>query len=348
MSRAGDISCPVPHPLPEVVTMAHGGGGMLMQKLIDTAFRGVFDPEGRDRQHDSALLELNGHRLAFSTDSFVVSPLFFPGGDIGKLAVCGTVNDLAMSGAKPLALSAAFILEEGLPMETLERVVASMQETAERVPVPLVTGDTKVVDRGKGDGVYITTTGVGLAPEGTAIEPQSVRPGDAILLSGDIGRHGIAIMTAREALGLETRIESDAQPLWAAVEALLASGIEVHCLRDATRGGVAAALAEIVETAGLGAEIDEMAIPVRDGVRGACELLGLEPLHVANEGRFVAFVPEAHAERALAVMAKHAVDTRPVQIGRVTEERGRVILAGAIGARRIMDRPSGEQLPRIC
>jgi len=348
MSGQGDIRCPVPHPLPPVVTMAHGGGGTLMQRLIDIAFLGVFDPESAGRHHDGALIHVDGSRLAFTTDAFVVSPLFFPGGDIGSLAVCGTVNDLAMTGAKPLALSAAFILEEGLPMETLQRVVHSMQRVAESIPVRLVTGDTKVVDRGKGDGIYITTTGIGLAPDGPAIEPQAVRPGDAILVSGDIGRHGIAIMTAREGLGLETSIESDVQPLWATVEALLEAGIEIHCLRDATRGGLAAALVEIVETAGLGAEIEEAAVPVRDGVRGACELLGLEPMHVANEGRFVAFVPEDAAERALAVMSRHATDTRPARIGRVTEERGRVTLLGAIGARRIMDRPSGEQLPRIC
>ena len=348
MKRPDDITCPVPHPLPPVVTMAHGGGGLLMQRLIDTAFRSAFDPDQLDRHHDSALLELNGSRLAFTTDAFVVSPLFFPGGDIGKLAVCGTVNDLAMSGARPLALSAAFILEEGLPMETLERIVASMQETAASVPVRLVTGDTKVVDRGKGDGVYITTSGVGLAPEGPAIEPQSIRPGDAILVSGDIGRHGIAIMAAREGLGLETTITSDAQSLWATVAALLEADIEIHCLRDATRGGLAAALIEIVETAGLGAEINEAAVPVHDAVRGACELLGLEPLHVANEGRFVAFVAAADAERALEVMAAHATGSPPAWIGRVTDARGRVSLTGAIGARRILDRPSGEQLPRIC
>lgn len=348
MKRADDMTCPLPHPVPPVVTMAHGGGGLLMERLIDTFFRSVFDPEGKDRRHDSAVFALEGQRLAFTTDAFVVSPLFFPGGDIGSLAVCGTVNDLAMSGARPVALAAAFILEEGLPTETLARIVASMQETAASIPVPMVTGDTKVVDRGKGDGVYITTTGFGLVPTGPAIEPQSIRPGDAILVSGDIGRHGIAIMAARENLGLMTTIESDTQPLWAPIEALLAAGIEIHCLRDATRGGLAAAISETVATAGLGAELEEAALPVRDAVRGACELLGLEPIHVANEGRFVAFVPEAQVNEALQVISGHAAGTRPARIGRVTEEKGRVTMIGPIGARRILDRPSGEQLPRIC
>jgi hydrogenase expression/formation protein HypE len=348
MKHPEDMVCPAPHPLPPMVTMAHGGGGVLMQRLIQATFRRVLDPHAEGREHDAALVELAGGRIALTTDAFVVNPLFFPGGDIGALAVCGTVNDLAMSGARPLGLAAAFILEEGLPLATLERVVASMQAAAEQVPVAIITGDTKVVDRGKGDGLYITTTGIGLAPSGLAIEPQSVRPGDAILVSGDIGRHGIAIMAAREGLGLETAIESDMQPLWETVDALLRAGIEVHCMRDATRGGLGAALVEVLETAGLGAEIDEPSIPVRDAVRGVCELLGLEALHVANEGRFVVFLPEDQADAALRVLDSHAQDTHPARIGRVTDTAGRVHLVGAIGARRFLDRPTGEQLPRIC
>ena len=255
--------------------------------------------------HDSAVLPTDGARLAFTTDSYVVNPLFFPGGDIGKLAVCGTVNDLAMAGARPAYLGAGFILEEGLPMETLRRVVASMAEAARAAGVRIVTGDTKVVDRGKGDGIFINTSGVGWVPPGVEISPARVAPGDAILLSGDLGRHGVAIMSVREGLQFEGVLESDCAPLADLVAAMLATGADIHCLRDLTRGGLAAALNEIALDARVGIEIDESAIPVAEPVAAACELLGLDPLYVANEGRLVAFVPAAAADRVLEVMRHH-------------------------------------------
>lgn len=348
MTDRDNIVCPVPHAPPSVITIAHGGGGRLMQRLIDEVFRAAFHANAVDAQHDAAVLCQANGPLAFTTDAFVVSPLFFPGGNIGHLSVCGTVNDLAMAGARPLALSAAFILEEGLSFETLRKVVHAMQTEAARLPVRIVTGDTKVVERGKGDGIYITTTGIGLGPVDRTIDPSAVREGDAILVSGDVGRHGVAIMAAREGLGLETTIQSDTQSLWPAVEALLAANIDIHCMRDCTRGGLAAALLEVIETAGVGAEVVEQAIPVNEVVRGACELLGLEPMHVANEGRFVIFLAQDDAERALAILAQHAEDTAPARIGTVTHEHGQVTVVGALGARRILDRPSGEQLPRIC
>jgi hydrogenase expression/formation protein HypE len=279
--------------------------------------------------------------------------LFFPGGDIGSLAVNGTVNDLAMAGARPLYLTAGFILEEGLPMETLRRVVDSMRRAAEEAGVQIITGDTKVVDKGKGDGLFINTAGIGLVESARPIAPAQVRPGDAILLSGDLGRHGIAIMAVREGLEFETVIESDSAPVAPLVLALLAAGIDVRCLRDLTRGGLASALNEIAESAGVTMTIDERAIPVRDDVRGACELLGFDPLYVANEGRFVAFVAPRDAERALAVMAAHPLGTGARVIGEVGDRADDhspafVVMTSAIGTRRIVDMLSGEQLPRIC
>jgi hydrogenase expression/formation protein HypE len=329
--------------------MAHGGGGKLMHNLIERMIVPSFSNALLESRHDGAVFRTNGGRLAFSTDSHVVRPLFFPGGDIGSLAVNGTVNDLAMCGAHPLYLSAGFILEEGLPMETLWRVVSSMKQAAAEAGVSIVTGDTKVVDRGKGDGIFINTAGVGAIEHDLMIAPDSVRLGDAVLLSGDIGRHGIAIMAVREGLEFDSAIESDCAPLNGVVAALLEAGIEIHCLRDLTRGGLASALVEIAEASGRSIAVVERDIPVGDSVRGACELLGLDPLHVANEGRFVAFVPAEQAGRALEIMRAFPQAEHASLIGRVGEKPGgQVTIKSVIGVMRIVDMLSGEQLPRIC
>jgi hydrogenase expression/formation protein HypE len=342
------FSCPAPAAGDETVQLAHGGGGRLMARLIDTIIRPAFaDPE-LDRRHDGAVLDIKGP-IAFTTDSYVVKPLVFPGGDIGTLAVNGTVNDLAMCGARPLYLSVGFILEEGLPLDLLRPVVGSMCEAARAAGVRLVAGDTKVVDRGKADGMFVNTAGIGhiLAPQ--LIGPESVRPGDAVILSGDIGRHGIAIMAAREGFGFETTIESDCAPLSGPVLALIEAGIDVHCLRDLTRGGLASAAVEIAETALCAIFLDEAAIAVRAEVAAACELLGLDPLHVANEGRFIAFVPLRDAERAIAVLRRHPVTAAAAIVGEVREgPKKQVSCRGPFGVERAIDMLSGEQLPRIC
>jgi hydrogenase expression/formation protein HypE len=342
-------SCPLPIADYPNVLLAHGGGGRLMQQLLDKLFLPAFRNPALEQAHDGARLDLNGTRLAFTTDSYVVRPLFFPGGDIGALAINGTVNDLAMCGARPRWLSAGFILEEGLPMEILWRIVQSMQRAAQAADVELVTGDTKVVDKGKGDGLFLNTAGLGVIEHSQVIAPGQVKAGDVVLLSGDVGRHGMAIMSVREGLAFESAIESDCAPLVAPVMALLDAGLEVHCLRDLTRGGLTSALNEIAEAARLQIDIEETAVPVREDVQGACEILGLDPLYVANEGRFVAFIPESAADRALEVLRGHAVCEGACRIGRVTSESaGLVTLRSRIGARRILDRLSGEQLPRIC
>jgi hydrogenase expression/formation protein HypE len=295
------------------------------------------------------VFEAPGRRLAFTTDSYVVRPLFFPGGNLGSLAVHGTVNDLAMSGARPLYLSAAFIIEEGLLMETLWKIVSSMQQAAQAAGVQIITGDTKVVDKGKGDSLFINTAGVGVLEHSLTIAPRSVQPGDAILLNGDLGRHGMAIMAVREGLQFESTIESDSAPLAEAVLDLVRARIEIHCLRDLTRGGLASALNEIAEAASLTPLVEERLIPVREDVRGACEILGLDPLHVACEGRFAAFVPERDAERALAILRKHPGSAGACRIGNVTGQRSpKVLLKTTLGVQRILDMLSGEQLPRIC
>jgi hydrogenase expression/formation protein HypE len=331
------------------VLLAHGGGGTLMQQLIEKLFLPAFRNPYLAQAHDGALLQVNGTRLAFTTDSYVVRPLFFPGGDIGTLAINGTVNDLAMCGARPRWLSAGFILEEGLPMETLWRVVQSMRRAAGAAGVELVTGDTKVVDKGKGDGLFLNTAGIGVLEHPQTIAPSEVRSGDAVLLSGDVGRHGIAIMSVREGLRFESTIESDCAPLAAPILALLDAGIEVHCLRDLTRGGLASALVEIAGAADLHLHIEESAIPAREDVRGACEILGFDPLYVANEGRLVAFVASRDADRALALMRANPLGAGAARIGAVNAENpGVVTMKSAIGATRIVDMLSGEQLPRIC
>jgi len=346
-----NLSCPIPLGEHATVQLAHGGGGRLMRGLIEGLFLPAFEAGGEKRQppHDSAVVEVAGMRLAFTTDSFVVSPLFFPGGDIGKLAVYGTVNDLAMAGAKPVALSAGFILEEGFAIETLRRIVDSMRQAAAEVGVRIVTGDTKVVDRGKGDGVFINTSGVGLVGEGVDVSPARVAPGDAVLLSGDLGRHGIAIMSVREGLSFEGALPSDCASLAGLVEAMTAAGADVHCLRDLTRGGLAAALNEIAADAAVGVELQEATIRVAEPVAGACELLGLDPLYVANEGRLVAFVPAEAADRVLEIMRSHPAALQAAIIGTATAGHpGLVELRSPLGGGRIIDLLSGEQMPRIC
>jgi hydrogenase expression/formation protein HypE len=343
------LSCPVPLAHKTEITVGHGGGGRLTQDLIERIFRPAFANAELEAQHDGAVVTAAGARLAFTTDAHVVSPLFFPGGDIGALAVNGTVNDLAMCGARPRWLSAGFILEEGLAVATLQRVVDSMSRAAAAAGVAIVTGDTKVVERGKGDGLYVTTAGVGVIEHGLTISPASVRAGDAVIVSGDVGRHGMAIMATREGLAFESAIESDCAPLTAAVQALLAAGLEIHCLRDLTRGGLATSLVEIAEAAKLCIGIDETKVPVTELVRGACELLGLEPLYVANEGRFVCILPATQADAALEILRNTAPGGAPALIGHVrTTPAGLVTLKSVIGAERILDRLSGEQLPRIC
>jgi len=298
--------------------------------------------------HDGAMLEIGGARLAFTTDSYVVRPLFFPGGDIGSLSVNGTINDLAMCGAQPLYLSVGLILEEGFPIARLQRVVASMRTAADSAGVRLVTGDTKVVEHGKCDGLYINTSGVGAVRSGVTLDPRQVRPGDAVLLSGDIGRHGIAVMAAREGFGFEGDIDSDCAPLAATVMRLIDAGVELHCLRDPTRGGLATTLVEIVLAGGVTIRIDEASIAISEPVRGACELLGLDPLYVANEGRFVAFVPPHAAEAALQLLRSGPGGAGAAIIGRVEADGRAVLLDGKIGGTRALDMLSGEQLPRIC
>lgn len=346
MSEEPGASCPIPKFDTERVLLAHGGGGRLMHALLEKLILPAFRNPLLEERHDGAVFDVPG-RIAFTTDSYVVNPIFFPGGDIGTLAVNGTINDLAMCGARPVSLSVAFILEEGFAIEDLRRITESMRVAAHDVPI--VTGDTKVVDRGKGDGIYITTAGVGVIEHSLAIAPRSVRPGDAVLVSGDLGRHGIAVLAQREGFAFETTIESDTAPLWEAISELLRAQVTIHCLRDLTRGGLASALVEIAEAAGVSIALNEMSIPVTEGVRGACEVLGLDPLYVANEGRFVCFVPAADTERALAVLGSTSVAHGAVLAGRVAEgPKGRVTVKSLIGATRILDMLSGEQLPRIC
>ncbi len=344
-----NASCPLPITQYPHVLMAHGGGGKLMHQLLENVFGKAFSNPILDQRHDSAQFNVPPGRLAMTTDSYVVRPLFFPGGDIGAMAVHGTVNDLAMSGARPLYLSCGFIIEEGLPMETLWRIVCSMRDAARRCGVQIVTGDTKVVDTGKADGLFINTTGLGVIEHSLTIAPQSVRPGDAVIVSGDLGRHGMAIMAVREGLQFESAIESDSAPVRDPVRALIKAGIEVHCLRDLTRGGLASALNEIAEVAGVKIAVAQKAIPVREDVHAACEILGLDPLYVANEGRFVAFVAAKDAERTLDLLRRYEVSAGAAIIGSVAEKSAALVtLTSPLGANRILDMPSGEQLPRIC
>ncbi len=343
-------ACPIPISEYPTVVMAHGGGGRLSQMLIEKMFVPTFSNPELCSLGDGAVLQAGGARLAFSTDSYVISPAFFPGGNIGSLAVHGTVNDLAMCGATPLALSAGFILEEGFPMADLWRVVQSMQAAAQAAGVSIVTGDTKVVDRGKGDGIYINTAGVGLIPAGVRVSPQNAQPGDVVLINGAIAVHGIAIMSVREGLEFETTLESDSAPLAGLTAAALAAGGEaVHVLRDPTRGGLASALNEIAAQSRVGIRLQERDIPIGDEVRGACEILGFDPLYVANEGKMLAFVARDQAEAVLAAMKEHPLGQEAAIIGEVVAEHpGKVLLRSRVGGLRVVDMLSGEQLPRIC
>ncbi|HUJ30242.1 MAG TPA: hydrogenase expression/formation protein HypE [Terriglobales bacterium] len=343
------LSCPLPRPATDRILLAHGGGGRLTNQLIETVFLPAFSNCALESRHDGAVLSASETRLAMTTDTYVVHPLVFPGGTIGDLAVNGTVNDLAMCGAKPFALSAGFVLEEGLSMETLRTIVAAMRDAASAAHVNIVTGDTKVVDKGKGDGLFLNTTGIGVVVAPRPVSPESVRPGDAVLVSGDLGAHGIAILSVRNGLEFEGEVISDTAPLWPAVEALFEADIEVHCLRDLTRGGLSSALNEIASAARLRISVEEALIPVSGVVRGACELLGLDPLYVANEGRFVAFVPECDAGRALEILRSQTVSAGAVRAGTVHEDSaGIVTLRSRVGGNRVLDMLSGEQLPRIC
>ena len=347
--RAPGDACPAPILDHKQIVMGHGSGGKLTQDLIEKLFLPNFSNDYLAQLNDQAVLEVNGARLAFTTDSFVVTPIFFPGGDIGRLAINGTVNDLAMSGATPRFIAAAFILEEGLPADDLVRVVASMREAAQEAGVLLVTGDTKVVNRGKGDQIFITTTGLGVLELPLRISADRARSGDRILLSGTIGDHGMAIMSRREGLEFEGPIESDTAALHALVAAMLEASEEIHCLRDPTRGGVATILNEIAARSGVGMELESRSIPVRESVKGACEILGLDPLYVANEGKLVAVVAPEAADAVLERMRHHPLGREACCIGQVVAAHPRrVLVKTEIGGTRVLDVMLGEPLPRIC
>ncbi|MFF7939125.1 hydrogenase expression/formation protein HypE [Nocardia gamkensis] len=341
--------CPMPLRDAPNIVMGHGGGGAMSGELIEHLFLPAFGSAAHADLGDSAVVTLDGARLAFSTDSFVVKPIVFPGGTIGELAVNGTVNDLAMSGARPMVLSTAFILEEGTALADIARIAQAVGTAALAAEVQLVTGDTKVVDAGHGDGIYINTAGIGVVAPEVDIRPQRARPGDVVLVSGDIGVHGVAVLSCREGLEFGTTVLSDTAPLHGLVAAMLATGADVHVLRDPTRGGVAASLNEIARAAGVGVSLDERQLPVPDGVRDACGLLGLDPMYVANEGKLLAFVAPADADRVLAAMREHPLGAQAAAIGRcVAEHPGMVVARTALGGTRVVDLPAGEQLPRIC
>jgi hydrogenase expression/formation protein HypE len=342
-------ACPVPVGRYDRVVLGHGSGGRLTHELVSQVFLRAFANPVLDALEDQATVPVGGERIAFTTDSFVVRPLFFPGGDIGRLAVCGTVNDLAVGGAEPLYLAAAFILEEGLAMADLERVVASMRRACDEAGIAIVTGDTKVVDRGKADQVFIATTGVGRVPAGRDLSIANAREGDAVLVSGTIGDHGIAIMSVREGISFETELASDCAPLTGLVRAILDASPRVRCLRDPTRGGVASALNEIAEASRIGVEVHEARVPVRPEVRGACELLGLDPLYVANEGKLVLVCPPEDEERVLEAMRNHPLGRNSASIGRMTGAHpGVVTVRSVVSGERVLGLLTGEQLPRIC
>jgi hydrogenase expression/formation protein HypE len=348
MPQSFVLSCPLPVTHHKNIVIGHGSGGRLTSQLIAEMFLPAFDNEVLRRMDDQAVLDIAGARIAFTTDSFVVTPIFFPGGDIGDLAVNGTVNDLAMSGAKPLYLSAAFIIEEGFAMEDLERVIASMSRAAKSAGVSIVTGDTKVVNRGSADKIFINTTGVGLVPQHVNISASNASPGDSIILSGTIGDHGMAVMSKREGLEFEGAILSDTMALHGLVAAMLDAG-EIHVLRDPTRGGLSTSLCEIASTSRTGVEVNARSIPIREEVRGACEVLGLDPMFVANEGKLVAFVAPENAESILKAMRILPEGRDAAVIGRVTDQHpGMAVLKTEIGGTRVLDLPFNEQLPRIC
>lgn len=343
------LSCPIPKSDYEHILLAHGGGGTLSHQLISKLFLSQFDNEFLNEEHDSAIFNVERSRLAFTTDSYVVQPIFFPGGNIGELAINGTVNDLIVSGAKPVYISVGFIIEEGLPIEDLWKIVLSMKESAKKSGVKIVTGDTKVVDKGKGDKIFINTSGIGVIKEGINISPKRCVPGDKIILSGRIADHGIAIMSAREGLEFETAIESDTASLNELFESIEKFGDKIHVMRDPTRGGLASSLNEIAKVANVGMLIEEDKIPILDEVKGACEILGLDPLYIANEGKMIAIVSNEIAEGVLAEWRKIELGRESTIIGEVTSENpGTVVMKITIGSKRIVDMISGEQLPRIC
>jgi len=357
MTGKFDISswtCPLPLQNYPTIVMGHGSGGKMMSDLIRHMFLPLLENEALIQLGDAAVLEIDPEntrtsRLAFSTDSFVVHPLVFPGGNIGDLAVYGTVNDLAMTGARPLYLSAGFILEEGLPMELLGRITTTFAAAAEIAGVQVVTGDTKVVNKGHGDGLYINTTGIGLIPPGIEIAPTNAQVGDAVIVSGTVGDHGMAIMSVREGLEFETQITSDTAPLHELVETMLAASMGIHCLRDATRGGLGAALNELARSSRVGITFEEGAVPLRPAVKAACEMLGMDPFYVANEGKLVAMVKSEVAEEVLAAMHSHPLGQEAAIIGQVVAEHpGLVVSKTNIGGSRVVDLPAGELLPRIC
>lgn len=349
-------TCPRPLQNYPTIVLGHGSGGKMMSDLIQHLFSKTFENDVLNQMGDSAVLDLakiadsrSSQRLAFTTDSFVVSPLFFPGGNIGDISIYGTVNDLAMSGAKPIYLSAGFILEEGLPMETLGVIVESMAAACKKAGVTIATGDTKVVNHGHGDGMYINTSGLGLIPERINISPMNCRPGDVVMVNGNMGDHGMAIMSIRAGLEFETTIQSDTSPLNHLVDTMLSVSKEIHCLRDATRGGLAAVLNELAVTSQTGIEFDENSVPVQPEVKAACEMLGLDPFYIANEGKLVAILPELDAEEILSAMRNHPDGKNAAIIGRVVESHpGLVTARTSIGGMRVVDLPAGELLPRIC
>ena len=342
------LACPRPLAA-TTIQLAHGGGGRAAHDLVSSVFLRAFAASRAAAPHDSSIVSVGGERIAFTTDAFVVSPRAFPGGDIGKLAVCGTINDLAMVGATAVSLGAAFILEEGLTFDELDRVVGSMRETAAACGVSVVTGDTKVVDRGKADGLYITTSGIGRVAPGMDLRPERVRAGDAVLVSGDVGRHGMAILTAREGLEFNPPLVSDCAPLSDLVAKLLGCGADLHCLRDPTRGGLAAVLNEIAAASRLRIAIEEAGVPVDRAVASACEVLGIDPFYVACEGRLVAFVAPADADRALETLRRHPLGAGAARIGTVqAAPAGEVVVLTAFGGERLLDLPFGDPLPRIC
>jgi hydrogenase expression/formation protein HypE len=348
MPNFDSFSCPLPLAPGERVVLGHGSGGRLSHDLLERVILPALGDSAPRTLDDSAIVDAGAGRLAFTTDSYVVRPLVFPGGDIGRLAICGTVNDLAMVGAIPITLSIGCIIEEGFPLEMLERILRSAREAAGEAGVYLAAGDTKVVERGKADGLFINTSGVGRLPDGVKISGDGARPGDAVLLSGAIGDHGIAVLSAREGLGFETELKSDVAPLNGLVAAMLAAG-DVRVLRDPTRGGLATTLVEIASQSGVGVDLEEQAIPVHTPVRAACEMLGFDPLYVANEGKLAAFVAEEDAQKILAAMQAHPNGAEAAIIGRVREDpHHRVHLRTAIGGTRILDMLPGEMLPRIC
>ncbi len=349
MDIGSGFACPIPKSDYTRILLAHGSGGKLTHDLIGKMFVPQFSNEFLEQRNDGAVFEVGGNKFAFTTDSYVVDPIFFPGGNIGELAVNGTVNDLSMCGARPLYLSAAFVIEEGLPIDDLWNVVLSMKQAAERAGVLLITGDTKVVDRGKGDKIFINTSGIGLVDEGVDVNPRKIKAGDKILINGDIALHGIAVMSVREGLEFETEIKSDTAPLNGIVGEMLKVSRNIHAMRDPTRGGVATTLNELAELSGLGIMLYEEALPVPDAVKGACEILGLDPLYIANEGKLLVVVAPSDAEKLLDTMRQHPLGRNAAMIGEVVDpHQGMVMLKSRIGGSRVVDMLTGEQMPRIC